>query len=339
MTEAEAPAGKRAPIPLWIWLVLAFFELIVFVAVVLVVVRAQPAPQKAQLEAPKAVPRPFKLGPPPGMFRVAAVQFVSEFGAAPRNRERLAALTRDAAAAGAQIVVFPEAAVPGYMAHDLKTAWRDPIRRNNPKDGRSIEEAGVAEPVPGPSTEYFGALTKELKVYVVVTLLEKVQRDAAADYFNTAVLLGPDGAIRCHYRKLHPWPVGEATWAQPGDRGMGLCETEFGKLGVLICFDLSNGVPEKMKAVGVTTLLYPIGWVCSNSEQWFDHMLPEKAKDWGLNLVGANWSLHEKEAAAADWAGFGWSRIITCDGKVLAKGGPHGEGVIFADLPLPAAKP
>lgn len=339
MTEAEAPAGKRASIPLWIWLVLAFFELIVFVAVVLVVVRAQPAPQQPKPDAPQPVSQTFKPGPPPGMFRVAAVQFVSEFGAPQANRERLAALTRDAAAAGAQIVVLPEAAVPGYMAHDLKTAWRDPVRRSNPRDGRSIEQAGVAEAVPGPSTEFFGVVSKELKVYVVVTLLEKVRRGASIDYFNTAVLLGPDGAIRCHYRKLHPWPVGEATWAQPGDKGMGLCETEFGKLGVLICFDLSNGVPEKMKVAGVTTLLYPIGWVCSNSEQWFDQMLPEKAKDWGLNLVGANWSLRKQDAEAADWQGFGWSRIISRDGKILAKAGPHGEGVIFADLPLPAAKP
>src|SRR6185436_9619662 len=109
--------------------------------------------------------------------------------------------------------VMPEAAVPGYMSHDLQTAWRDPVRRPNLKDGRSLEEAGAAESVPGPSTEYFGALAKELKMYIVVALIEKAANEKSIDYFNTAVLMGPDGAIRCHYRKLHPWPIGEATWA------------------------------------------------------------------------------------------------------------------------------
>ena len=272
---------------------------------------------------------------PKGKFRVAALQFVSEFGKPEQNREALGRLIREAAEKKAQIVIMPEAAVPGYMAHDLQTAWRDPVRRPNSKDGRSLVEACVAEAVPGPSTDFFGHLAAELKIHIVATFIEKAEQDGKIDYFNTAVLLGPDGAIRAHYRKLNPWPIGEATWAQAGDKGLAVVDTEFGKLGLLICYDLSCGVPEKLKAQGVTTLLYPIGWVCPNGEDWFEEMFPEKVKELGLNVVGANWALPEKAVGRADWQGHGFSRIVRADGRILARGADAGDDILYADLDLP----
>ncbi|MBI3832346.1 MAG: carbon-nitrogen hydrolase family protein [Planctomycetes bacterium] len=343
-SSKDARKGLAA-LPLWFWVIFFAGDAVVLGAVAWRLTRTQEIVVTAEdLDEPKAITDSERLverppESPPGTYRVAAIQFVSEFGNLKGNRERLAKFIREAAEHGAKIVVMPEAAVPGYMSHDLQTAWRDPARRKNPKDGRSLEEDGAAEPVPGPSTEYFGTLAKELKIYIVVALIEKVEREKSVDYFNTAILMGPDGSIRCHYRKLHPWPIGEATWAQPGDKGLGLCDTEFGRLGLMICFDLSNGVPEQLKEKCAGTILYPIGWVCPNAREWFDGMLPEKTKDWGVNLVGANWSISEKEVAGADWQGFGSSRIVSADGMVQARGEASGEGILYADLLLPGEKP
>lgn len=272
--------------------------------------------------------------------RVAAIQFASEFGQVAVNRERLTALIRLAAGNGARLIVMPECAITGYMSVDHKTAWRDPVRRPNPKDGRSIVEAGVADTVPGEHTRQFGALAKELNVYLVITLIEKVERAGEAgaapkvDYFNTAVLLGPDEKILCHYRKLNLWPPGDATWVQPGDRGLGLCDTPFGKLGLLICYDLSSGVVPKLKEAGATMILYPVGWVHPKPpEDWFEKMLPEKVKDWGLPVIAANWSVDELPKAG-DAFGYGFSSIYAADGTVLSGAGPDGSEVICADLPI-----
>lgn len=329
-----------AAIPLWLWLLFFAVDAIVF-GVVAWRMTQTPSTEAKNGQSSESGPisnkenvAKFPVSSPPCTFRVAAIQFVSEFGDVKGNRERLAKYIREAAEHGAKVVVMPEAAVPGYMSHDLQIAWRDPVRRKNPKDGRSLEDAGVAEFVPGPSTEYFGELSKEFKIYIVVSLIEKEVREKSVDYFNTAILMGPDGSVRCHYRKLHPWPIGEATWAQSGDKGLGVCDTEFGRLGLMICFDLSNGVPEQLKAKGVGTILYPIGWVCPNTHEWFHNMLPEKTKDWGVNLVGANWSISEKESAAAEWQGYGSSRIVRADGSVLASGSANGEGILYADLPV-----
>jgi predicted amidohydrolase len=271
--------------------------------------------------------------------RVAAIQFASEFGNVVRNRERLTALIRLAAGNGARLIVIPECAITGYMSVDHKTAWRDPVRRPNPKDGRSIVEAGVADTVPGENTKLFGKLAKELNVYLVITLIERVERVGVVgsvppvDYYNTAVLLGPDEKILCHYRKLNLWPPGDATWAQAGDRGLGLCDTPFGKLGLLICYDLSSGVVTRLKDAGATMILYPVGWVHPKPpEDWFEKMLPEKVKDWGLPVIAANWSVDELPKAG-DAFGYGFSSIYGSDGTVLSGAGPDGSEVICADLP------
>ncbi|MCK6474083.1 MAG: carbon-nitrogen hydrolase family protein [Planctomycetes bacterium] len=273
--------------------------------------------------------------PAPGTFRVAAIQYASEFGAVQANCDGLERLVREAARNGAQVIVMPEAAIPGYLSADLQTAWRDPVRRPNPKDGRSLE--GIAETADGPSARRFRALAKELNVYMVATLIERAETQAppSVNYFNTALLIGPDGAVACHYRKLHPWARGEATWAQKGDRGLGTCETSFGRLGLMICYDISCGTVEQLKDAGVKTILYPIGWVCPSANDWFDGMLPEKVRDWGVNLVGANWSVRAVPQGKDAWAGWGHSRIIAADGAVLARPKRDlGDAVLYADFPI-----
>ena len=95
----------------------------------------------------------------------------------------------------------------------------------------------LAETIPGPSTEEFGALAKELGIVLVLSLFEK---RAPGLYHNTAVVLEKDGTIAGKYRKMHipdDPAYYEKFYFTPGDLGFEPVETSVGKLGVLVCWD------------------------------------------------------------------------------------------------------
>jgi N-carbamoylputrescine amidase len=121
----------------------------------------------------------------------------------------------------------------------------------------------LAETIPGPATDLFGALAKELGIVLVTSLFE---RRAPGLYHNTAVVLEADGTIAGTYRKMHiPDDPGyyEKFYFTPGDLGFTPIVTSVGKLGVLVCWD--QWYPEAarlMALAGADLLIYPtaIGW-------------------------------------------------------------------------------
>lgn len=261
----------------------------------------------------------------PATVRVAAVQMHSLFGRPAANRARMERLARQAAARGARIIVFPEAAVPGYMSADGEI-WTDPQTR--PGEGRSL--AGVAEPADGESVRRFAALARELKVCIVVPFIER--DEAAGKYYNAQVLVGPDGRTLAHYRKLNPWPGAEATWASRGDLGAVAADVPLGRVGLLVCYDI-HSVPRELVGKGAGTLLWSVAMVGFKPEDWFGENLPARARSLGVNLVAANWTF-PPEARPAD-RGYGYSRIIDRTGRVLAAARDEcAEEVVIADLPV-----
>jgi predicted amidohydrolase len=261
----------------------------------------------------------------PSSFRVAAVQMHSRMGDLNYNRARMTELAREAAGKGAQVVVFPEAAVTGYVSEDFEI-WTDPVAR--PGEGRSLQN--YAEAVDGRSVQLFGELAAELGIYVVVPFIEYDR--AQRKYFNTLVLVGPGGKLRAHYRKLNPWPRAEATWASDGDRGVVWVDTEFGRLGLLICYDI-HSVADKLAAEKAGTLLYSIAWVDHKPQMWFDERLPDFARRLRVNIVGANWTFRPGRPLVDK--GYGYTRIIDARGKVLSRAKAElGEEIVVADLPI-----
>ncbi len=127
-----------------------------------------------------------------------------------------------------------------------------------------------AESIPGPSTESFGRLAKELGVVIVLSLFEK---RAAGLYHNTAVVIEKDGTIAGKYRKMHipdDPAYYEKFYFTPGDLGFTPINTSVGRLGVLICWD--QWYPEAarlMTLAGAEVLIYPtaIGWESSDNEK------------------------------------------------------------------------
>jgi N-carbamoylputrescine amidase len=157
------------------------------------------------------------------------------------NKRRLAEKIRRLAAKGAGLVVLQELHNGLYFCQE-----------------ENVETFNQAEPIPGPSTEFYGALAKELGVVIVTSLFE---RRATGLYHNTAVVLEKDGTIAGKYRKMHiPDDPGyyEKFYFTPGDMGFKPIDTSVGRLGVLVCWD--QWYPEAarlMALAGAEILIYP----------------------------------------------------------------------------------
>jgi predicted amidohydrolase len=271
------------------------------------------------------------VGPARNTVKVAAVQCSSDLGDVAGNTRKITKLVREAATNGAKIVVLPETSITGYLSQDLQFNWHVPgmpidirFEGKDPKD--------AAEPVPGRSTKYFCALAKELGIYLTIPLLEvdTTRGMEKPRYFNTVCLASPKGELVAHYRKLTPWPLPEQSWATPGDRGVQTCDTEYGRVGLGICFDIHT-ILEKYRRHDIWCLLYPIAWVDSeHPADWMFHRLPERIKPFKHHLVGANWSVDK----AQKWRGYGFSVIISSEGKVVASAKSlYGSEIVYAKLP------
>ena len=168
------------------------------------------------------------------------------------NIKKLENNIRIVASHGAQLVVLQELHNSLYFCQTENPAYFD-----------------MAEPIPGPSTEFFGRLAKELEIVIVTSLFE---RRASGLYHNTAVVLERDGSIAGKYRKMHipdDPAYYEKFYFTPGDLGFKPIQTSIGKLGVLICWD--QWYPEAarlMSMQGAELLIYPtaIGWESSDTE-------------------------------------------------------------------------
>ena len=172
-----------------------------------------------------------------------AVGIVQQANGADRaaNWSKSARYARECAAQGAQLIVFQELHAGTYFCQT-----------------EDVDVFDQAETIPGPSTDYFGALARELNCVLVLSLFE--QR-APGLCHNTAVVLETDGSIAGKYRKMHipdDPAYYEKFYFTPGDLGFEPIATSVGKLGVLVCWD--QWYPEAarlMALAGAELLIYP----------------------------------------------------------------------------------
>jgi predicted amidohydrolase len=175
--------------------------------------------------------------PAPRTARLATVHY-RPGGKSPRtNCEEFAPLIADAARQKADVVVLGETVT--YVG-----------------PGRTYE--GCAEPIPGPSTKFFGELAKKHNLYIVVGLME---RDRHLIY-NVAVLLGPDGEVAGKYRKVC-LPRGEVERGAAPGSDYPVFQTRFGKLGMMVCYDgFFPEVARELTNRGAEVIAWPV-WGCN----------------------------------------------------------------------------
>ena len=169
------------------------------------------------------------------------------------NLLRLAEGISDLAKRGAQLIVLQELHNSLYFCQT-----------------EDVNNFDLAEPIPGPSTRFFGELAKQLGVVIVTSLFEK---RAPGLYHNTAVVLENDGHIAGTYRKMHipdDPAYYEKFYFTPGDMGFHPIQTSVGKLGVMVCWDQWYPEAARLMALqGAELLIYPtaIGYESSDTQE------------------------------------------------------------------------
>ena len=168
-----------------------------------------------------------------------------------QNMQHLATKIRELAKQGAELIVLQELHNSLYFCQV-----------------EDVNNFDLAEPIPGPSTEFFENLAKELGVVIVTSLFE---RRAPGLYHNTAVVLEKDGTIAGKYRKMHipdDPAYYEKFYFTPGDLGFHPIQTSVGRLGVLVCWDQWYPEAARLMALqGADLLIYPtaIGYESSDT--------------------------------------------------------------------------
>jgi N-carbamoylputrescine amidase len=241
------------------------------------------------------------------------------------NMQKAVREIRDAAERGAQIVCLQELFLSRYFCQTEDHTF-----------------FGLAEPVPGPSTERLGRLAAELGVVIIASLFEK---RAEGLYHNTAAVIDADGRFLGKYRKMHipdDPQYYEKFYFTPGDLGFRTWDTRFGRVGVLVCWDQWYPEAARLTAMsGAEILFYPtaIGWLPGEKEEhgaqqqaaWEtiqrSHGIANGVYVCAVNRVGY-------EAGPAGGLEFwGGSFVSDPGGRVLVKGG-IGEEVLTATLDL-----
>ena len=167
------------------------------------------------------------------------------------NMQRLSKGIADLAKQGAQLIVLQELHNSLYFCQV-----------------EDVNNFDWAEPIPGPSTQFYGRLAKQFGVVIVTSLFEK---RAPGLYHNTAVVIESDGTIAGKYRKMHipdDPAYYEKFYFTPGDLGFHPITTSVGKLGVLVCWDQWYPEAARLMALqGAELLIYPtaIGYESSDT--------------------------------------------------------------------------
>ena len=169
------------------------------------------------------------------------------------NKQRLAEGIIDLAHRGAELIVLQELHNSLYFCQV-----------------EDVDLFDLAEPIPGPSTDFYGKLAKDFGVVIVTSLFE---RRAPGLYHNTTVVMEKDGSIAGKYRKMHipdDPAYYEKFYFTPGDLGFHPIQTSVGKLGVLVCWDQWYPEAARLMALqGAEMLIYPtaIGYATYDTEE------------------------------------------------------------------------
>jgi nitrilase len=250
--------------------------------------------------------------------------------------EKLAGTAAEAAARGAQIVVFPEAVVPAYPS----SAWAKALAgwaEEGAKEAYALLARESVE-VPGPAERRLGEIAREHELWLVTGVSER-DPSRPGTLYNTLLFHGPDGALALRHRKLVPTNHERLVWG-PGDGGgLETVETAYGRLGGLVCWE--NYMPLARFALYEAGVELYVASTADDSGAW-QSTLVHIARESRCFVISPS---HFQRAASypddfplrrlldgIDVIGRGGSAVLGPDGAYLA--GPlwDEEGVLYAEL-------
>ena len=239
---------------------------------------------------------------------VACVQMDCRLGEPEENRRRIVTHIRDAAARGAELVVFPECAVTGYCFES------------------AAEAARFAEAADGETAGAVSRACAETGAHAVVGFIEA----SGGKLYNAALVAGPRGPVGV-YRKVHLPFIGADRFTTPGEGPFRVFDLPFGRVGVNICYDAS--FPESarvLKLLGAELVVLPTNWP---PEAWRTpaFVLNTRAQENHVNYVAC-----DRVGGERGYRFIGRSRAVDFNGDTVAEAG-EGEEVVFARLDLAGA--
>jgi predicted amidohydrolase len=238
------------------------------------------------------------------MVKIAGMQMEPIILDKERNLAQCLKLIKTAAKEEAQLIVFPEAALSGYVFSSL------------------AEAISVAEPIPGPSTERIIDSCRELNVYVIVGLLE----ESRGKYYNAAAFVGPSGLIG-KYRKLHLPYLGIDRFLNHGDLPLKVYDTDIGRIGIGICYDLDFPEHARVLALLGSELIVSITNWPEGVEFMSEHAVLTRARENRVYYVAVNRVGEERGVRF-----FGRSKFVDCLGRSMAEGKPYEEDILYAEI-------
>jgi nitrilase len=249
---------------------------------------------------------------------------------------KLESVAAEAAAQGAELVVFPETFVPVYPSSRWAKAfagWQDPRAKET---FARLAQQSVA--VGSPAERRIGATARELGVWLV-TGVNEVEAERPGTIYNTLLFHAPDGSLALHHRKLVPTNHERLVWGQGDGRGLTAVETGFGRLGGLICWE--NYMPLARFALYEAGVELYVASTADDGDAWQATLVHVARESRAFVIAPCHFQresaypddfpLHA-EIEGAGTIGRGGSAILSPDGAYLA--GPlfDEEGILYAEL-------
>lgn len=240
-------------------------------------------------------------------LKIALIHFSVEYKKPEQNLAALTELHRKAARQGAKIIFNTELALSGYSFSSRE------------------DVAPFTQTETGKAVRTMSQLAKELKVYIGITFPEK--DPTTQSYYNTAVVLSPEGEKICKYRKVY----GEKRWARPGNpKQDGTFDTPWGRVGVTICADSYFGlIPRTMALKGVDILWVPANWPSMGKLSPLD-VWQARTMENGFYLAACNRTGKDRVMDCSKAV----SAVIAPDGTPLVKKSSNESELLLADIPL-----
>jgi predicted amidohydrolase len=247
-------------------------------------------------------------------FKIALSQISCKRGDKTANIKKMENNVKKAKKRGADMVIFPELALTGYTVRD--------------------ELYELAETIPGKSTETLEKLAKQTRMYIIFGMPELSEKTQATIY-NSAVCVGPEGYVG-KYRKMH-LPTHsifeEKRYFRPGYQVTTL-ETEFGKIGLIICYDIYFPELCRLNRLKGSQLIVCISASPAIRRSFFETLTLARAIENTaflayVNLVGV-------EDGLQFWGG---SRLVSPSGRLIAKGKYDEEDFLMGEVNYADIKP
>jgi nitrilase len=269
-------------------------------------------------------------------IKVACVQAEPVILDRERTLDKQAALTAEAAAAGARLVVFPEAFVPAYPSSTwarFLAGWADPRAK-----GAFAQLARESVEVPGPAADRLGEIARENEVWLVTGVTER-DPSRSGTLYNTLLYHAPDGSLALLHRKLVPTNHERLVWGQGDGGGLRALETPIGRIGGLICWE--NYMPLARFSLYESGVEIYVASTADDGDAW-QSTLVHIARESRAFVVApshfqrassypSDFPLRE-EIEALGIIGRGGSAILSPDGSYLAGPLYDEEGILYAEL-------